>query len=352
MPSRNSKNLRNVVNKGNVITSENDNLSTALADIVPERYRDTDKFIDIVQWNMEWFGAMQSAEKDKKRFGLVVNILEALNADLFIFQEIAGPSEDGRYPGALDKVAEELTKHGAGNYVVYYTQAGGEQRVAMMWDQQWIRAKTEVKELFTQGTYKTNSGKDAFAQRTPLYGFFSAKLLGGGYDKFDFQALGVHLKAMKEGYEQRLCSADVLVKWLTNEAPKVTDNVLIMGDWNAPPDDPCWAPFQALDNGPKAKIAFRSINDPGDYSYLWLDNQTTNYVSRIDLSAISLASMEKVDKKVVGDAVQWKPIEDVIAETGGNIFNNRVETVMKELKETLSDHLPTVNRFYIKPPTE
>jgi endonuclease/exonuclease/phosphatase family metal-dependent hydrolase len=352
MPSIDSNNLRNLVKKGNVITSENDNLSIALADIVPDRYKDTDRFINIVQWNMEWFGAIQSIEKDKKRFGLVVNILEALNADLFIFQEIAGPSTDGRYPGALDKIAEELTRRGAGSYVVYYTEAGGEQRVAMMWDQQWIRAKIKVEQLFPQGTYKTSGGKDAFAQRTPLHGFFSARFLGGGFDKFDFQALGVHLKAMKEGHAQRLRSAEVLADWMINKAPELTNNVLIMGDWNAPPDDPCWAPFHALDNGPNAKVAFRSINDPGDFSYLWLNNQSDQYVSRIDLSAISLASMEQVDKGVVGDAIQWKPIEDVLSEAGGNIFNNRVKTVMSQLKDTLSDHMPTVNRFYIKPPEE
>lgn len=112
------------------------------------------------------------------RKGLIFQILAALNADLFVFQEVAGPSADGRYPGSLDDIAEALTASGAGNYAVYYTKAGGEQRVAMMYDRDWVRAKADVDELFPRSTYRTPDGKDAFAGRTPLYGYFTARAVG------------------------------------------------------------------------------------------------------------------------------------------------------------------------------
>ena len=54
-----------------------------------------------------------------------------MNAAVFVFQGVAGPSKDGRYPGLLDSIAADLAAKGAGDYVVYYTEAGGEQRVAM-----------------------------------------------------------------------------------------------------------------------------------------------------------------------------------------------------------------------------
>ena len=45
-----------------------------------------------MQWNLEWFGAQKSIKRDERRYTTVFNILSSLNADLFIFQEVAGPS--------------------------------------------------------------------------------------------------------------------------------------------------------------------------------------------------------------------------------------------------------------------
>lgn len=345
----NPETLKSLVNKGNVLTSEDDNISIALDDLVPEKYKGTDQFLDIVQWNIEWFGARKSQEKDKIRFDTIVKTLKSLNADIFVFQEIAGPSKDGRYPGALDAVAEELSQQVAGDYVVYYTEAGGEQRVAMMWDRNWVRAKSDVIDLFEKGTHETDDGRDAFAQRTPLYGYFTTRVMSDrNIDKFDFQLLGVHLKAMEDGHDQRLKSAHVLANWMTKEAVKVDSDILIMGDWNAPPDDDCWKPFHSLEKTRNSEVFFERINDPSDFSYLWLKNKTDKYVSRIDLAAMTLSSMQQV----VGDAatvVRWKPIEEVLAKTG-NLTNTEVRDVLDIIKENISDHLPTLSRFYFSKP--
>ena len=348
----NARSGSNIKLRHNVVTSENDNLSKPLADLVPEEFRGTSRFLDVIQWNLEWFGAQKSKEKDNARYGMVLQILEALNGDLFIFQEVAGPSRDGRYEGAIDKIAEELTTRRAGDYAVFYTQAGGEQRVAMMWDREWLRAKTDVEDLFPRGSHKTADGKDAFAQRTPLYGYFTTRIPPAATEpelsesaKFDFQVLGVHLKAMVEGHKQRLESAKVLAKWMTKEAPAIDADVLIMGDWNAPADDKCWKPFHDLERGDDPKIAFRKINDPSDFSYLWLRNRSDKFVSRIDLSAISLASMDKIVDEAAR-VVRWKPIQEVLAE-GASLTDKEVVKVMEKLKESISDHMPVVSRFYI-----
>jgi len=333
----------------NVVSPENDNLSRGLEDLVPKEFIGTSRYLDVVQWNLEWFGASKSTAKDKKRLHLITDILDTLNGDLFVLQEIAGPSQDGRYPGALDVVAEELKRRGAGDHVVYYTQLGGEQRVAMMWDREWLRSKTEVTDLYKRGEHKTADGKDAFATRSPLYGFFSTRIPdasapNAGSDKFDFQILGVHLKAMADGHSQRLKSAEVLADWMTNEAPKTDTDVLIMGDWNAPPDDPCWAPIHALEKRAASKVHFTDINDPSDFSYLWLANRSTKYVSHIDLTAMSAASMQQVKGKAA-QVVRWKPITDVLARAG-SLTDTEVRDVMAQLKESISDHMPTVSRFY------
>jgi endonuclease/exonuclease/phosphatase family metal-dependent hydrolase len=333
--------------RGSVITTDNDHFSESIGDIVPVEFRGTNRYLDVVQWNIEWFGAAKSTQKDSKRRNLVLRILQTLNADLFIFQEIAGPSADGRRPGVLDDIAAELTRNGAGDYAVDYTQAGGEQRVAMMWDRDWLRSKDTVTDLFPRGTHPMPDGKDAFAGRTPLFGYFTARVPaaetdniaegpGSGSEKFDFQVLGVHLKAMAEGAAQRRASAEVLARWLKEEVPMTDSDAMIMGDWNADPGDPCWEPIAALE----------TINDPSDFSYLWLANRSNKFVSRIDLSAITLSSAAQVVGKP-SQVVRWKPIQDVIQQAG-SMTKPQVVAVLKEIKETISDHLPTLNRFYFK----
>jgi endonuclease/exonuclease/phosphatase family metal-dependent hydrolase len=330
----------------NVLTSANDNLSAALSDLVPEWARDTDRFINVVQWNIEWFGAAKSAAKDRKRHGLVVRILSALNADLFVFQEVAGPSRDGRYPGVLDSIAATLTRRGLGDYRVEYTQAGGEQRVAMMWDRDFLRAKDEVADLFPRGTHTIPNGKDAFAGRTPLYGFFETRTSAPG-DRFDFQTLGVHLKAMGDGAPQRKKSAEVLSRWMTGPGSQIDADIVILGDFNAPPSDAAsWAPFHALENA-NPSVKFREINDESDFSYLWLANQSSRFVSRIDLSVVALSG--EFVPQTLARPIRWKPLEEAIARAG-NLQAPAVRQLMRELKERISDHLPTISQFYFRPP--
>lgn len=330
--------------RNNVLTSGNDHIAKAFENFVPDKYKGTDKYLDVVQWNIEWFGASKSAEKDKKRRAVVMKLLEALNADLFIFQEVAGPSRDGRKAGSLDEIADALTATGAGNYTVDYTNAGGEQRVAMMWDRDFVRAKTEVSELFKKGLYQIPGQKDPFAERTPLYGYFTtATESDPTVGKFDFQAIGVHLKAMEDGAPQRLRSAEVLSDYLHKLTSEVDADVMIMGDFNANPTDPCWKPFHKLENEETA--AFTSINDPSDYSYLWLKNQGSKFVSRIDLSVVTTSSLEQVVNNTVSKVVKWQPIQETLARAG-NLTDKAVLDVLKEIKETISDHLPTVSRFY------
>lgn len=339
--------------KHGVITSDNDNVSAGMAPFVPERYRDTGQFIDVVQWNLEWFGAARPRAKDNKRFDLVVQILETLNADLFVLQEVAGPSKDGRYPGVMDEVAAELTRRGAGDYVVHYTEAGGEQRVAMMWDRDWIRAKSEVSDLFVRGTHQPPGGKDPFAGRTPLYGCFSARIPSSsdvppapGAEKFDFQVVAVHLKSMAEGASQRAQTAHVLADWLRNEAPLVDADALVIGLWNAPPDAPEWHPIRALEQGVDAGVSFSAINDPGPFSYLWLENRSSGSPSRIDPAAITLASFDQVVSDQVAEGVTWTPIQEVLARAG-NLKDKQVITLVDRIKDTVSEHLPILSRFYV-----
>lgn len=332
-----------------VVAWANDHYSAAIDDLVPELATGLkhNRYLDVVQWNIEWFGAAKSTSKDKQRIPLIAAILERINAELFVFQEVVGPTPTR--PGVLDDVARVLTERGAGTYVVDYTQAGGEQRVAMMWDRDVLRAKTDVAELFKGNAHKPAGGKDPFAGRTPLYGYFQARAPGQSNQRaFDFQALGVHLKAMGDGAAQRLASARILSTWFKGQATEVDSDVMIVGDFNDSPGAACFKPFHKLEN--EGKAAFRTINDEDDFSYLWLRNGSDQYVSRIDLAVVSTASMTQVADDTVARAIRWKPIEQVIEEASGELRDTAVRKVLAQVKDEISDHLPTLSRFYFSSP--
>ncbi len=92
---------------------------------------------------------------------------------------------------------------------------------------------------------------------------------------------------------------------------------------------------------------FRDINDPSDYSYLWLANRNDRFLSRIDLTAVTLASADQVVDQQIAKVVQWVPIQEALARAG-SMKDKAVVKVLQEVKEAVSDHLPTLARFYIK----
>src|SRR5262245_37551906 len=79
-------------------------------------------------------------EKSNDVVGIITNIMNELNADMFVLEEIEH--------GALDPVVESLVGMGAGLYKVAYGTTGGDQRVAFIYDTEWIRANQNIEELF------------------------------------------------------------------------------------------------------------------------------------------------------------------------------------------------------------
>lgn len=196
---------------------------------MPEKYRGTDQFLDIVTWNIRFFH-----DQDADRVKRIVNVLSELNADIIVLEEIKHQS--------LEVVAEELRRIEAGYYQTAYGTTGGDQRVSIMYDLDWIRAKDDIRELFGKGQVMVG-GKDAFP-RLPLYSSFTGLTQEA---PFDFQLVGLHLKSQRGGGEdQRERAAIELRNWLVNDAPMVDADVIMLGDWNEPPDSDTWQPFHVF----------------------------------------------------------------------------------------------------------
>jgi endonuclease/exonuclease/phosphatase family metal-dependent hydrolase len=306
----------------------NDNISKAFEalNLVPDEYRGTERFLDVVAWNLRWFNADEKARVDN-----VTGVLAQINADIFVFEEIQD--------GALDGVRDRLLELKAGTYKVAYGTTGGDQRVAIMYDTTWVRAKDDVGELLSRGQVKTAEGKDVFP-RLPLRGYFVG-LAEQETWAFDFQLVGVHLKSQMgsdHGEPQRRMAAEWLATWLDRDAALVDADVVVMGDWNEPPSADTWSAIKNLEDQGRARFA--SINDDSSISHLMYQNKTT-YGSRLDLQAVSVAA----SRALVGNAavVRWKSLDQVLADGGGA---KALKAYIKNIRENVSDHMPIISRFY------
>ena len=299
----------------------NDNISRLLrsGDFVPKKFEGSDRFLDIISWNIKFFN-----DRDPKRVENIRIIMQELNADIFVLQEI----EDG----ALDIVADMLTTSGAGLYKTAYGTTGGDQRVAFVYDMEWVKASTDIEELFALEDLIVQVGdtEKVVFPRLPLSATFTAYKED---EPFDFNLVGVHLKSQRGGgQEQRTAAAERLSEWIQDEA--TDEDVIIAGDWNAPPERPEWEPLRQLEA--EGELKFISFNKSGDAepSYLSVGNRR----SRLDLIVVS-SSVPEADIQQTARVVNW----NVLLEKGSSA---QTKATLESLIENISDHLPVLARFY------
>jgi endonuclease/exonuclease/phosphatase family metal-dependent hydrolase len=315
-----------------MVAIANDNISRSVADLIPPKFQDNNEFLDIISWNIRWFN-----DSDPKRVARITEILGSLNADIFVFQEIRNNS--------LDVVARRLSELGAGDYKVMYGTTGGDQRVAIMYDFEWVKLKDDIHELFGKGQIRIPAtgegrGKDAFP-RLPLWGYFTARSVEADKRGFDFQLAGVHLKSQMgtdAGKPQRTVAANALANWLTNEAADLDADVIVIGDWNAAPDQPEWNTIHQLEQ--QGDLLFQQINDHTDFSHLYYKNR--NHIgSRLDLALVS--SEAGAQLRGQAETVRWVTLDELL-ESNPNI--DAIKAYIKQIKEELSDHMPIYTRYY------
>jgi endonuclease/exonuclease/phosphatase family metal-dependent hydrolase len=308
---------------------ENDNISRGFdaLGLIPEKFRGKDDFLDIVTWNIRYFH-----HYDTERLERISQILSVLNADIIVLQEILH--------GALEPVAQRLAALGAGYYQVEYGTTGGNQRVAIMWDLDWIRTKDDVKEIVKKKEVISTDGKDAFP-RLPLWGYFTALSQLEGYDPFDFQLVGLHLKSQRGGGgPQREKAGNWLANWLKNGGENLDADVIMIGDWNAKPSAKVWSDLQKMEDD--GEVKFKSINNETDISHLYYKNKK-NIGSRLDLATISIAAVEEVVD--APEIVRWKPLDDFL-DTSPKA--KEIKKFLKEISTDISDHMPVITRFYFE----
>jgi endonuclease/exonuclease/phosphatase family metal-dependent hydrolase len=307
----------------------NDNLSRRFdaVDIVPDNLKGSEEFLDLVTWNIRFFH-----DRDSERVERISQILSELNGDVIVLQEILDDS--------LEPVIKRLEELGAGHYEVAYGTTGGNQRVALLWDLDWIRAKDDISELAGKGEVTASNGKDAFP-RLPVRGYFTAITYAKDATPFDFQLVGVHLKSQRGGGgPQREAAGDWLANWIEESSVTVDSDIIIAGDWNEKPSAKSWQQLHKLEK--QGELMFGSINSESNISHLYYKNKN-NLGSRLDLTAISIAAYDEV----VGDptVVRWTSLDELLSTSPKA---SEIRSFLQEIRHDISDHMPVVTRFHFE----
>lgn len=313
--------------------------------LIPERFKGTEKFLDIVAWNIRFFD-----HKDPERVRLITDVLDAINADMFVLTEIADD-------GAMDAVVEELARRRAGFYSVTVGTTGGQQRVVLMWDRDWVRAKEMPVELFADKNrrIKDEAGlQKSMFPRLPLWGYFEARAEKPGEDGFTFELMGLHLKAQKPpqgwkpatpgqrfGTAQRKASAKLLAKWLTDNTQHQDEDIIIVGDWNAATDKEEWAALRALEGPGKDGVVFSAINPTENVTHLSRLNRSGPAGTRLDLTLVTTEADANSVPDETSVVIMWSFMEKL-----DGLDQATRDLLKKALAHNLSDHLPIVSRFY------
>jgi endonuclease/exonuclease/phosphatase family metal-dependent hydrolase len=280
-------------------------------DAIPDDLQGTDTFLDVITWNIKFFN-----QRDPERVKTITSIMSELNADMFVLQEIEF--------GSLDPVAESLTRSGAGLYKAVYGTTGGDQRVAFLYDMEWVRASQDVEELFSDDS--PTIGSKAVFPRLPLHAKFVAR---HDEEPFDFHMVGVHLKSQRGGGgDQRSEAAKHLASWLIRGT--TDEDAIIAGDWNAPSDRPEWEPIRELEEA--NLVRFAAWNPNREASHLAKSGRGT----RLDFIVTTAAAAGAV--KVEGTEV----IEF------NQLLDERRADILPTLIDKISDHLPVVSRFFFR----
>jgi hypothetical protein len=305
--------------------------------LVPPRFRGTDKFLDVISWNIRWFD-----HQDVRRIEAIREVMSALNGDIFVLTEIA---EDG----ALDEVVKGLIDRKVGHYSTRYGTTGGQQRVAMVWDRDWVRLKKDIAELFPENplTIAEDGRKHEVFPRRPLWGYFEALPDRPDREGFNFELLGVHLKSQmpakgasgRGGIPQRQEAARRIANWLETPSEHFDEDVLIFGDWNAAPDQPEWKAFDKMEKG--GEIDFQSINSGKEVSHLARLNKSGPAGTRLDLHLITKSRDAQRVAKDKGVVIQWSLFDDLDTLNAADR-----QLLFNAMKMNFSDHLPLLSRFY------
>ena len=210
-----------------------------------------DHTLDVVTWNIEWFGdANNGPENDQTQLQNVKTVIETMDADLYALQEISNSILFQDLVNSLE---------GYDGVLASFDQA---QRTAYIY-------KSETMKVYQSQLVSTGmNSSDWAAGRFPFELYLDAKINGETREMYVYN---IHAKAFGEqtDYNQRINASRQLKLFLDNQRRDA--HVLVMGDFNDEILQSTYndlsSPYANFDNDPEYTIITKSLEEKGYTSY-------------------------------------------------------------------------------------
>lgn len=210
-----------------------------------------DLTLDVVTWNIEWFGdAANGPTDDNVQFENVKTLITTMDADIYAFQEISNPT-------LFNTLDEELT--GYDGVLASFSQS---QKTAYLYKNTTIQMLNSG--IITDGMVQSDWANG----RYPFLLHFNAAINNEIQEIFAFN---IHAKAFGEqsDYSQRVNASGQLKNYLDNF--RADDNVILLGDFNdeilqssVEGED---SPYKNFDDDPEYTIITKNLEEKGATSY-------------------------------------------------------------------------------------
>jgi endonuclease/exonuclease/phosphatase family metal-dependent hydrolase len=264
---------------------------------------DKDLTLDVVTWNVEWFGAESNGPADNDlQMNNVIRVIEEIDADIYAFQEIS------------DQVAFYNLTESLDQFRGFTATFGQTQKTAFLF-------KTAVVDSLDSGLLF--EGQDSFdwAGRLPLY--FEVNATVDGITR-RILLYNVHAKAFGDqpSYNRRLNAARSLKDYLDQN--NSNDRVIFLGDFN---DQLTLSTYDGADESPYSMY----LEDDAYYA-------TTEILEQNGFASYLAGEFRSmIDHIVINDNLTDYHIE------GAQRVENPV--YIENFVNTTSDHAPVWTRF-------
>lgn len=212
-----------------------------------------DQTLDVVTWNVEWFGdAGNGPEDDDLQLRNAITVVETIDADIYALQEISSPN---RFNALVDSL------EGYGGFLANFSQT---QETAYLFKRSSIDSLSGV----------TLSPGDGFTQsnwangRYPLMFRFMADI---NNEQQEIYAFNIHAKAFgdQSSYDQRVAASIELKEYLDRN--RASDNVIMLGDYN---DEIVSSTFSGNDS------PYKNFDDDAEYTIVTKNLEESGFGSQ------------------------------------------------------------------------
>ncbi len=242
-------------------------------DFVEKEDVSKDSTLDVVTWNIEWFGSSDNGPEDLDlQMNNVIKVIKTIDADLFAFQEIVDKTRFFTLDDSLE------TYRG---FVSNYSQP---QQTAYLF-------RESVIDSVDSGLLSARQSDFNWAGRLPLFFEFDVTIAGKTLRVFSYN---IHAKAFADqaAYNRRQAAANSLKRYL--DESRQNASVIILGDFNDQlitstyQEEP--SPYQPFIEDNFYFPITQSLEEEGAYSYLPEEYQsmidhimTTNVLKNIHM---------------------------------------------------------------------